>query len=92
MDSNQQTRLFGEVKVIFDVVAEVKSISFLCVSPDGKRLVFTYHNYGCFPIWHKESDLYSIKLIDLKVERLDVSSFFYRKLSFVVVKRKLDDF
>lgn len=73
---NQETRLFGEVEVIFDAAAEGKSVSFPRVSPNGNSLVFTYHNYGCFPIWHKEADLYSINLNNLKTVRLNSNSDF----------------
>ncbi|MFW5822521.1 MAG: hypothetical protein ACOCU7_03950 [Tangfeifania sp.] len=31
-------------------------------SPDGNSLDFTMHDYGCFPIWHKEADLYNLNL------------------------------
>ncbi len=68
---NADTRKFGEPKTIFDAVAEGKSVSFPRVSPDGKSLVFTYHNYGVFSIWHKEADLYSINLNDLSVKKME---------------------
>lgn len=69
-------RAFGEVELVFDASAQGKSVSFPRVSPDGKMLVFTYHDYGCFPIWHKEADLYSVKPEDFSVTKLDVNSDF----------------
>ncbi|HRX12016.1 MAG TPA: hypothetical protein P5210_10230, partial [Draconibacterium sp.] len=68
---NADTRKFGEPKIIFNAAAEGKSVSFPRVSPDGKSLVFTYHNYGVFSIWHKDADLYSINLKDLSVKKME---------------------
>jgi len=39
------------------------SLSFPKPSYDGKYIMYTKFDYGCFPIWHKEADLY---LLDLK--------------------------
>lgn len=39
-----------------------KSVSMPRVSPDGKYLVFCHFDYGTFPIWHKENDLYQLDL------------------------------
>lgn len=33
------------------------------ISPDGRFLLCTHLDYGCFPIWHKEADL---RMIDLQ--------------------------
>ena len=38
------------------------SVSFPKASPDGKYLLFTRSDYGTFPIWHQESDLYLMNL------------------------------
>ena len=68
---NPETREFGESETIFDATVEGKSVSFPRVSPDGKTLVFTYHDYGVFSIWHKEADLYSINLNDLSIKKME---------------------
>lgn len=68
---NPETRKFGEPELIFDATALGKSVSFPRVSPDGKSLAFTYHDYGVFSIWHREADLYSINLIDLTVDKME---------------------
>jgi len=39
-----------------------KSVSLPRVSPDGKYVVFCMSNYGAFPIWHRENDLYLLNL------------------------------
>ncbi|MBR1688630.1 MAG: PD40 domain-containing protein [Prevotella sp.] len=38
------------------------------VSPDGRYLTFTVQDYGTFPIWHRESDLWTL---DLKTGHID---------------------
>ena len=69
-------RIFGEVELVFDAASQGKSVSFPRISPDGKSLVFTFHDYGCFPIWHKEADLYSLNLNDLSISKMNVNSEF----------------
>ena len=71
---NPESRKFGDAEIVFDAAANGKSMSMPRVSPDGKSLVITYHNYGCFPIWHKEADLYSINLDDFSAKKLNLNS------------------
>jgi len=71
-----ETRTFGEPEIVFDAAREGKSVSFPRVSPEGNCLVFTLHDYGCFPIWHKEADLYSVNLDDFTVSQCNVNSNF----------------
>jgi hypothetical protein len=73
---NSETRKFGVAKPVFKASEMDKSVSFPRISPDGISLVFTLHDYGCFPIWHKEADLYSINLVDFEVKKLPVNSDF----------------
>jgi len=73
---NPESRKFGEPTLVFDAAAIGKSVSFPRVSPDGNTLVVTVDNYGCFPIWHKEADLYSINLNDFSVSKMKVNSDF----------------
>jgi hypothetical protein len=67
-------RKFGQPELMFDAAQINKSASFPRVSPDNRFLVFTMADYGCFPIWHKEADLYSLNLSDQKVSKLDLNS------------------
>jgi Tol biopolymer transport system component len=69
-------RTFGEACLVFDAAQLNKSISFPRISPDGRFLVLTMADYGCFPIWHKEADLYSIDLGNFKAEKLGLNSDF----------------
>jgi len=76
VEFDPETRESGFAEPVFKASEMDKSVSFPRISPDGKSLVFTLHDYGCFPIWHKEADLYSINLEDFKVEKLPVNSEF----------------
>ena len=67
---------FGVPEMVFDAIKINKSMSFPRCSPDGKYLVFTLADYGCFPIWHKEADLYQVDLQNLATRRLDLNSDF----------------
>jgi len=70
------TRKTGEAELIFNASGQSKSVSFPRISPDGRYLVLTLHNYGCFPIWHKEADLYSIDLETMQPSGMDLNSDF----------------
>jgi len=69
-------RTFGEVEMVFNAAQINKSIAFPRISPDGRFLIGTLADYGCFPIWHKEADLYSVDLDNFKASRLDLNSDF----------------
>ena len=69
-----EARKFGEAELIFNASAIGKSVSFPRISPDGRFLILTLHNYGSFPIWHKEADLYSIDLNSRDTTRLALNS------------------
>ena len=57
------TRTFGDaLETVFDAPAMGKSASFPRVSPDGKYLCFTLQEYGNFPIWHQDADLWILDL------------------------------
>lgn len=71
-----EERSFGNPELIFDAIQRNKTIAFPRISPNGKFLVLTLFDYGCFPIWHKEADLYSVSLSDFKTEHLNLNSDF----------------
>lgn len=73
---NPQKRIFGNPELVFDAAARGKSVSFPRISPQGDHLILTLHDYGCFPIWHAEADLYSINLNDYSIRECKVNSEF----------------
>jgi WD40-like Beta Propeller Repeat len=71
---DQTEGTFGNDEVVFDALSLNKSVSFPSISPDGRYLVFTLHDYGTFSIWHKEADLYLIDLHSGKTGRMTINS------------------
>ena len=53
---------FGETEEVLVASEMGKSASFPRISPDGNFLLCTLHDYGTFPIWHKEADLCLVDL------------------------------
>lgn len=54
---------FGErADTLVSAAQTGKSVAIPRVSPDGKNLVFCLSDYGTFPIWHRENDLYNLRL------------------------------
>jgi len=70
------TRKTGPVELVYNASAIGKSVSFPRISPDGYNIVITLHNYGCFPIWHREADLVSIDLRTMKASDMALNSSF----------------
>ncbi len=63
VDFDPQTRTIGQqVDTIFNAEKEQMSISFPRISPDGKFLVFGKQQFGNFSAWHKDCDLYSLRM------------------------------
>ena len=57
------TGSFGnQIETILSSDDTGKSITLARISPDGKYAVFCLSDYGCFPVWHRESDLYILNL------------------------------
>ncbi|MFY9150766.1 MAG: hypothetical protein WAO52_02035 [Prolixibacteraceae bacterium] len=67
-------RKTGNVEVVLDAVQMGKSVAFPRISPDGRFVIVTLADYGCFPIWHKEADLYSVDTETFKSVRLESNS------------------
>ncbi|MBG0858706.1 MAG: PD40 domain-containing protein [Bacteroidales bacterium] len=73
---DQENRSFGVPETIFDAAKDSKSISFPRISPDGRLLAMTIQDYGCFPIWHKETDIISLDLETMKTVKPGLNSDF----------------
>lgn len=74
MPFNPESATFGESEIVFKASEKGKSASFPRISPDGKYLVFTLHDYGTFPIWHQEADLYLLDLQNGVSKKMDLNS------------------
>jgi len=65
---------FGETEVVFNASEQGRSASFPRISPDGRYLVLTLADYGTFPIWHQEADLYLIDLQTGASKKMELNS------------------
>lgn len=59
---NPETREFGPRQMVFDAAGINKSATLPRISPDGRWLMVTLGNWGCFHIWHRDADLWMIDL------------------------------
>ena len=64
-----ETGKMGDKVITIIPAGENLSFSHLKASPDGHWLMATAAQYGTFPVWHKESELW---LIDLQTRKIDV--------------------
>ena len=62
-----ETKTWGPRELVLDADSLGKSGTLPRISPDGRYLLFGMADYGCFHIWHKDADLYTI---DLKTNKL----------------------
>ncbi len=63
IDFNAENGTYGEkIDTVFHASALGKSATHPRPSYDGKYLMFTLADYGCFPIWHNEADNYILNL------------------------------
>ena len=68
VEFDPETGKMGDKVITIVPAGENLSFSHLKASPDGHWLMATAAQYGTFPVWHKESELW---LIDLKSRRID---------------------
>ena len=71
IDFDPETGRMGDVAYDFLPAGNKLSFSHLKASPDGHWLMVTAAEYGTFPVWHEESQLW---LLDLEERRIDVLS------------------
>ena len=61
-----ETMQFGPRQLVFAADSMNQSAVLPRISPDGRWLVITMSEYGYFPIWHHDADLW---MIDLQTEK-----------------------
>lgn len=64
----EQGRFGQDLRLEFDAESVGKSVSFPKCSPDGRHLLMSVSDYGTFPIWHVETDLW---MLDLQTGEID---------------------
>ena len=72
------TGSFGnQVDTLINAVEIGKSVTFPRPSYDGRWLLYSYADFGCFPINHKEADLWLMDLQDGSTHPLDKANSSY---------------
>ena len=66
-----QTFQFGPRQLVFNADSLDKSATLPRISPDGRWLLFTLGQYGCFHIWHRDADLWMIDLLNSEARRVE---------------------
>lgn len=69
--SEEEGKFGTQIDTLISVEGTQKSIAFPRPSYDGKYLMYTLSNYGTFPIWHKEADLWLMNLADGTTRPID---------------------
>lgn len=64
------TQTFGPREMVLNADSLGKSATLPRISPDGRYLLFGMADYGCFHIWHKDADLYTIDLKTMKLRNM----------------------
>lgn len=60
-----------QVDTLYNADSQGGSVSYPRISPDGRHLLYTWSEYGTFPVWHDEADM---KMLDLQtMEEVDVT-------------------
>ena len=71
VDFNPET---GEIGAVVDTIFKAsdigKSVAFPRISSDGKNIMLCLSDFGTFPIWHKENDLYLLNLETREISNL----------------------
>ena len=69
---DSETRSFGPViDTLYNASVQGGSASYPRISADGRYLLYTWSEYGTFPVWHEDADL---RMMDLSTgEHVDVS-------------------
>jgi hypothetical protein len=71
---NADTDTWGQAETVVSAAETGKSSTQARISPDGRFMLFVMCEYGNFPIFRPDSDLYLMNLIDGGYRRLDISS------------------
>ena len=71
IDFDPYTKRFGtKIDTLISSCIVNKSVTFAHPSPDGKFILCTLSDYGCFPSWNEESDLYLLDLSNGNLKNL----------------------
>jgi hypothetical protein len=67
-------KLGNKIETLIDADSSGISVSFPKCSPDGRFLAFCVSDYGTFPIWHPETDIWLLNLQTGKINKMEKSN------------------
>ena len=71
-DFNPDTKEFSNVEMVYNAADSLnQSVTLPRVSPDGKYILFSQAEFGCFHVWHADADIYMMDLKTKDVQKLD---------------------
>jgi Tol biopolymer transport system component len=65
---------WGDVETVLSADDMGMSLTQAKCSPDGRFLVLSATDYGCFPVYHEEADLYLLEIATGRAERMACNS------------------
>ena len=71
MTFDPATKSFGPREIVFDAAGQGMSATLPRISPDGRWLLFTLGEWGCFHIWHRDADLWMLDLQSGEAKAMD---------------------
>lgn len=72
VDFNPETKKFNNTRMIYNAADSANaSVTLPRVSPDGRYILFSQAEYGCFHVWHNDADIYMLDLMTNKVKKLE---------------------
>ena len=72
IDFDPKTGKFGnKIEIAWQPSKVGKSVAFPRISPDGNYMVVCLSDFGTFPVWHKENDLYLVNFITGEITAMD---------------------
>lgn len=78
IDFDAENGRFGQdIRLEFDAESIGKSISFPKISPDGRHLLMCVSDYGTFPVWHVETNLWMLDLQTGEINRMESTNGSY---------------
>ncbi len=69
-----QTDQWGQVETVLSSEETQKSILLPRITPDGRFMVFSMCDYGCFPVYSADSDLFMMDLQKGEYKKMPVNS------------------
>ena len=68
---DEKTLTFGPREMVFDAAAQGLSATVPRLSPDGRWLLLSVGEWGCFHIWHHDADLWLMDLQNDSIRTFD---------------------